>query len=129
MSAGIYNITIEQGADWRLYFVWKDVLGEPRNLTGWSARMQIRDNYGAKTPLLDLSSANGSITIGDESGTVSIVVSSELTQSVKVKPIDLIWQDGKEGVSFVYDLEMIDPEGVVKRLLQGAVFFVPEVTR
>lgn len=129
MSAGIYNITIEQGADWRLYFTWRDTLGDPRDLTGWSARMQIRENYASKSPLLNLGTIDGSIMLGNTDGTVSIHVVGSTTQGIKVNPVDLVWQDGKEGVPFVYDLEMVDPEGVVKRLLQGAVFFVPEVTR
>lgn len=129
MSAGIYNITIEQGADWHLYFVWRNAISEPRDLSGWSARMQIRETVASKTPLVALGTEDGSIMLGNTSGTVSISLPASLTQPIKINPASLVWQDGKQGVPLVYDLEMIDPEGVVKRLLQGGVFFVPEVTR
>lgn len=129
MSAGIYNITIEQGADWRLLFVWKDQAGNPHNLTGWTARMQVRETVDSKTALFDLTTENGQIAIGNENGTVEIKIPAAMSQEVKANPKNLVWQDGKQGVSFSYDLELIDTQGIVTRLLQGAAFFVPEVTR
>lgn len=129
MSAGLYNITIEQGADYTLDFLWTNSLGAPINLSGRTARMQIRESVTSKTPLLNLTSANGGITLGGDSGTVLIVATSAQTQAIKYDPALLIWQDGKEGVVYVYDLEVVDPNGKVRRLLQGSVFFVPEVTR
>lgn len=129
MSAGIKNITVEQGADWRLLFVWKDKDNEPRNLTGWSGRMQVRETVESKNVLFDLTTANGKIAIGNENGTVEIKIPAAMSQEVKHNPKALVWAEGKQGVTFTYDLEMIDPAGNVTRLLQGAVFFVPEVTR
>lgn len=129
MSAGIYNITIEQGADWRLLFVWKDTAGEPHDLTEYTARMQVRASFDAKTPIFNLTTENGGIYLGGIEGTVDVNIAAAVTQGVKVNRNELSWQDGKEGMTFAYDLEMIDGEGRVKRLLQGAVFFIPEVTR
>ena len=40
--AAVYDITIEQGATFRLSLVWKDSSNVPVNLTGYTARMQVR---------------------------------------------------------------------------------------
>jgi hypothetical protein len=130
MSAGIYNLTIEQGTDWRLLFVWKDNAGDSRDLTDYSARLQIRETIDSKLALLSASTDDGTILLGGVDGTVEINFSENLTKAVKINPALFgLWQDGKEGALFVYDLEIIDSTGKVRRLLQGAVFFVPEVTR
>lgn len=129
MSAGIYNVTIEQGADWRLLFVWKDNTGEPHDLSGWTGRMQVRETLAGKSALLNLTTENGQITLGGADGTVEVTIPAAMSQEVKPNLSKLSWQDGKQGVSFAYDLELIDPAGKVTRLLQGAAFFVPEVTR
>jgi hypothetical protein len=130
MSAGIYNLTIEQGTDWNLLFVWKDNAGVAHDLTGYSARMQIRETIDSKLPLLCASTDAGSILLGGVDGTVEISFSENMTKAVKINPALFgLWQDGKEGALFVYDLEIINSDGKVRRLLQGAVFFVPEVTR
>lgn len=130
MSAGIYNLTIEQGTDWRLLFVWKDSAGDTHDLTDYSARLQIRETIDSKLTLLSASTDDDTILLGGADGWVEINFSENLTKAVKINPALFgLWQDGKEGALFVYDLEIIDPIGKVRRLLQGAVFFVPEVTR
>jgi len=129
MSAGVYPILIEQGADWRLEFVWKNGAGNPHNLDGWNARMQIRDGYASKTKIIDINTETGGIVLGGAYGTVELLISAEVTQAVAINPTKFVWQDGKQGQLFAYDLELIDPQGMVKRLMQGAVFFVPEVTK
>ena len=40
-----HNIRIEQGATWRLEVGWEDESGSPIDLTGWSARMQVREEH------------------------------------------------------------------------------------
>lgn len=130
MSAGIYNLTIEQGTDWRLLFVWKDSAGDPHDLTDYSARLQIRETIDSKLTLLSASTDDDTILLGGADGWVEINFSENLTKAVKINPALFgLWQDGKEGALFVYDLEIIDATGKVRRLLQGAVFFIPEVTR
>lgn len=129
MAAGIHNIIIEQGTDWRLAFIWKDSSGNPYPLNGWAARMQVRQTFNSKAVIFDLSTENGAISLGASNGIVDINIASQATQAVAINPASLSWQDGRQGVTFEYDLEMIDADSKVKRLLQGAVFFVPEVTK
>lgn len=45
MSAGIYNFTIEQGASFALEVEYTDSNGDPIDLTGFFAEMQIASDY------------------------------------------------------------------------------------
>ena len=126
MIAGIYNILIEQGTTfYRLIDVMEpDVLDptifEPFDLTGYTARMQIRRTVDSTTPMLSLvsptASGNG-ITVQDgANNAISINITDTVTSSLTS--------------SGVYDLEIIKTStGFVSRLLQGTVTLSREVTR
>lgn len=116
MAAASHDITIEQGATFQMNLVWKDSGGTPINLTGYSARMQVRRTYKADTAMLSLTSPDGGITLGGALGTISIVASA--TQTAAMEPL-----------IGVYDLELVNPSGVVTRLMEGAVTISPEVTK
>ena len=112
-----YNITLYQGATFRLPLTWK--AGDPAtavNLTGCTARMQVRADMKAPKALITLTTENGGIVLGGAAGTIQIIVTAADTT-----PLQL--QGG------VYDLEIIFPGGDVRRLLQGSVDILPEVTR
>ena len=51
--AGIYNITIDQGAQWTLTVVYDNNNGTPFDLTGYTARMQVRPKFGSDKCCLD----------------------------------------------------------------------------
>lgn len=129
MAAGIYDIVIEQGADWELVFVWKDGDATPYDLSGWAAQMQVRKDYASKAKVFDLTTENSRIVLNFQPGQVAITIPAELSRLVTVSSADLAWKDGKRGVAFEYDLELTNADGKTKRLLQGAAFFIPEVTR
>ena len=117
MPAAIYDIpAIEQGADFFLDLTYKDDTGAPVDLTGYSARMQIREEISSPTALVSISSASGEITLGGITGTISIHIPATTTAA-------LSFNTGK------YDLELEDSAGVVTRLIQGSVTLSPEVTR
>jgi hypothetical protein len=59
MSAGIYNDTLDQGATYTLVVEYKDANDVAINLTGYSAYMQLRENYDSTTADLTLTTANG----------------------------------------------------------------------
>ena len=61
MTAARYPIRIEQGATWRTVLTVKDDTGQPVDLTGYTGRMQIREDYDAATVLGELSTANGGV--------------------------------------------------------------------
>lgn len=116
MPASLYDLSIEQGATWVLSLVWRDSDEEPIDLTGYSARMQVRPSVGSDEVLLNLSTEGGQITLGGAAGTIVIEVDAETTAAVQ----------GRRGA---YDLELESSDGTVTRLLRGSVAISPEVTR
>lgn len=120
MSAGVANFTLEQGATWTKTLTWQDANGSAINLTGYTARMKVRQSPRATgTPLLDLASTGGSpaIVLGGALGTIVITVSATATAA-------LDWTNPA-----YYDLELEDGSGVVYRLIEGTMTLNPEVTR
>jgi hypothetical protein len=117
MPAGKHDIIIEQGATFRRVITWKDSAGVPINLTGWSAKMQVRERVRDGDVVLECSTANGRITLGGTAGTITIVAQDEVTALLPEMP------------KAVYDLELISGGGEVTRLLRGQVEIAPEVTR
>lgn len=116
MSAGTYDILIEQGATFRMSATWKDSAGAPVNITGYTARMQVRRRYNDPTILLNFSTTNGAIVLGGSAGTITITGAATVTDDVAAR-------------TGVYDLELVSADGTVTRLLEGGVTISPEVTR
>lgn len=85
----------------------------PVDLSGYSARMQIRDKVGG-TVLLELTSAAGDITIDNAAKTIGRVIEAADTAAIT-------WRKG------VYDLEMIQGDYVIK-IDSGTVEVSDEVT-
>lgn len=116
MTAATHDIVIEQGATFRLNLLWKDSSDVPINLTGYTARMQVRRKHADPTILLNFTTENGAIALGGAAGTIQVTGLATLTDDVPAKP-------------GVYDLELVSAGGVVTRLVQGSVTITPEVTR
>lgn len=108
-------IVILQGATFLQSFVWKSA-GNPLDLTGFKARMQVRRNPRADSAYLTLTTENGGITLGGEAGSIQLYISDEDTAALSFG-------------SAVYDLELETPHGNVMRLLEGTVTLSREVTR
>lgn len=122
MAAGTHNITIEQGATFLLPIQLSTggtvaEGGTPVILTGCEIRMHIRKRVADTTPLLELSTLTGEITITDDVlGKFEIELPEATTAAIA-------WASG------VYDLEVETIGGFVKRYLQGKVKVSKEVTR
>lgn len=111
------QIIIEQGATLSFGFQVLDSSGEPRDLTGYTAAMQVRASHSAATPLLSLSSSAG-ITINPSEGRVSVKASPTQTASLPAP------------AALVYDIEGTkQSEGLVERWVEGVARVMPEVTR
>lgn len=135
MPAAKRDLYIEQGATFKLGFNWYGILsdgdgnpvldengnpqpGGPVDLTGATARMQIRETY-VGAPLLSATNANGRITLGTTNGRVDIKFPSSVT--------DLLTTENA-----IYDLEISlpdTPEPDVQRVLEGKVKVSLNVTR
>lgn len=114
--AGRLDLTIEQGATFRLLLTWRDEGGALRDLTGYTARMQIRREAADDTVLLALTTENGGISLGGAAGTIALLATSDQTAALGFE-------------SGVYDLELEDGSGEVTRLLSGTATLSAEVTR
>jgi hypothetical protein len=119
MAAAIYDLTIDQGADWFWTIRWKvgstQRSATPKSTTGFQCRMQIRETYSSPTAVLSLNTQNGRVTVSS-SGLFQLHATAVQTAAIPA---------GK----YVYDVEAIAPNGVVTKLSRGTVRIVPEVTR
>jgi hypothetical protein len=112
---GIYNFTIKQGATFERVITWKDANDDVIDLTGYEARMMVRENITSAAPFVSLDDTDG-ITLGGVAGTISILLTATQTAAIAQ-------------TSGVYDLELESPAGKVTRLLEGTVIISKEVTR
>lgn len=85
----------------------------PQSLSGYTARMTIKDRIGG-TALVTLTSSAG-IALDDTLKTITVTIAATATD-------DITWTRA------VYDLEMVSGAGVVTQLLYGAVTVRREVT-
>lgn len=119
MPAGNHTIFIEQGATFEETFTWKikDPYGvfQPVNLTGYTARMHVRESYDSDAIVLELTTSNGGITLGGAAGTIMLTVSATETAALP-------------NGYYVYDIELVNG-ATVERKLKGQVVIDPEVTR
>lgn len=88
---------------------------QPVDLTGYTARMQIRPKLESSTIIHELTTENSGITIDNTNKTIGLNIAATTT-------------DDFDFVSAVYSLEMVKPNLVVP-FLTGTVGLVKEVTR
>ena len=115
MSATTYDILIEQGATYSQLVTYKEA-GVAINLTGYTARMQVRSTLESASTVVELTTANGRIALGGAAGTITLTISA--TDSAALTA-------GRG----VYDLELVSGSGIVTRLLQGVATISRNVTR
>lgn len=114
---GKYNLYVYRGATFSRVITWKDESGALIDLTGFTARLQMRETVESSTPFLTLTTENGGITLGDTAGTITLQATADATSAIVA-------------TSGVYDLELVAGNGItVTRLIEGLVFISPEVTR
>lgn len=126
IDANRYNINIWQGATFGLTITLKDAAGNVSNITGYSARMQIREAYDSESATETLTTANGEITITGAEGNVALQLAATRTANISV---DLSGSGKPPKKTYVYDLELIDTANVVSKLLYGDAVVYAEVTR
>jgi hypothetical protein len=124
MIAGLYNIICQQGSTFGRTITYKyldpasppsDPRYLPWNLTGFTARMQVRRTVDSSTVLISLTTENGRVSLGGPSGIIELNISAADTATITG--------------SGVYDLEVISPNGIVSRIIQGDFTLSQEVTR
>ena len=113
MTAAVYNLVIDQGSDFAIDLTIKE-LGSAKDLTGYSARAQMRSTRTSSTVAATFTcnvlspAANGVVKMALTNGQSSALTAGR----------------------FFYDLEIhTNADAVVRRLIQGEVTLNPEVTR
>lgn len=102
------NIVIDQGSTFETVILLADESGSDLDVTGYSARGQMRRHYTSSNAVnFTCTLANGSLTI-----------SLTAEQTADIVP-------GR----YVYDVEIVDDENKVSRVVEGIVTVTPEVTR
>jgi hypothetical protein len=114
MIPGKYNMVCPQGSTFIQSMRY--LLDEQEvDLTTYSAKMQVREKHISPTAIIDMSSDNNLITL-TSSGTITLTISDTVTETFAPK-------------EYVYDLELINPQGQTTRILEGFFLVTPEVTR
>lgn len=106
------NLTIDQGSDFYSSISIEGSNGLPYDLTGFTARGQIRRTYSSSTAypfITNVTNASG--------GELSIEIGSTATRQMRA---------GR----YVYDIEIVETStGKVTRVVEGQVELTPGVTR
>jgi hypothetical protein len=131
-----YNISIWQGSTFGLTVRVNNANNTPQNITGKSARMQIRSSYDADTAEETLTTETGEITLTDSAnGELHLELTATRTANIEVDLSSLATVRISETetvriprTNYVYDLELIDGSNVSK-ILYGDVIVYGEVTR
>lgn len=113
-----YDINCEQGATLRRQIIWRDADGEPVDLTGYSARMHVRETVESSAIVLECTTENGRITLGGETGVILLEVEAMTMEEINAP------------FTYRYDLELVvGPAPDVVRLIEGRFKVAAEVTR
>jgi hypothetical protein len=113
-----YDTAIRQGGKFQLNVAAKNLDNSVKDLTGYDARMQVRETIDSTVVLLEATTGNGRITINGPGGIVMVLVGADITSA-------LTFNTAK------YDLEAYkigDPSDVIP-LAEGNISLHPEVTR
>lgn len=118
MSADTLDIFIEGREDTPVHAVWQDSSGTPIDLTGYSAKMQVRAAVDGNV-IVEKSSGAGSIALGGAAGTVDYTFTSAETVTLGTA--------APRGA--VHDLVLTSGGGVVTKLFKGRITVDPAVTQ
>lgn len=113
-------LEIDQGANFYLPVQWIQEIEEeeePIDITGYTAKMQIRSTPASAEVIMELSSAAGTITIDGKDGKMELIASAVVTAAL---PADF------QGV---YDLVVTSALGNKEKLLFGTVKVNSGVTK
>lgn len=113
MAAGNYDFTIDQGSDFTLAITVKDSNDAATDLTGYSARAQLRPERASTTL-----TASFTCTVTDATGgKIDMTLGNATSKTI-------------EAGTYFYDLEIFTAnDAIVRRIIQGKAKVTQEVTR
>lgn len=116
---GLHNFTCNQGATFSRTITWKNSANAAYDLTGYTARMHVRETVDSANTVITLTTANSRITLGSNAATKGqITLTISAADTANLTP-----------AIYVYDLEVVSGGGVVDRLIEGNFVVKAEVTR
>ena len=108
MSAGIYNLSIEQGSSWELQMAIDSSVGVDLNITDYTFDAKIARSYYDDTPV---------------SMTVSVVNSATGAIKISLSPAQTAALDA--AIEYIYNVDMTSGGGTVTRLMEGRATISP----
>lgn len=114
MPAGIWNIVLEEGSDFDLVVVYEDTACSPVDLTGYGARIAVRNNPD-QPALLVGSVTGGEITIAGTTGQITVSIAASVITALK----DLVKDNAEYNLTIWPGAST--PSVNPKRLLEGCV--------
>jgi hypothetical protein len=111
------DIVIYQGADFRRVLSITDEEGDAVDLTGYAFRGQARVKYDSASAAFEFD-----FTLRDQdanTGEVEWALSDTDSESVTLREV----------AKYYYDVEMVDSDGIVTKILRGMATMYPQVTR
>lgn len=134
MPAKQRNFIYEVGADFQRVLYLRP--GPDADLTGYSGKMQIRPTADSSTVILEISTSNSRMTLGNGIITINVPNSVSIDATSCTRNGALAEPNPAGGQPYtaagplaVYDLEVTSGAGVETRLLQGDVCFSAATTR
>ena len=114
MNPGQYSFTCPKGTTFNKSVTYK-INKFAVNLTGYSARMQVRETLSSGSTLVSLATGGSGMTV-NSAGVITMNISAATTAGLPIG-------------THVYDLEIESSSGEVTRLLEGKFKVTGEVTR
>jgi len=118
--AGIADFQIDQGSTFSRVITLKTSAGVPIDLTGYTARGMIK---ASAQDVAALQSFTCTVDPDETTGRITISLTD-----VQTSALPATGEKFSELARFVYDIEIVDWEGKVTRILNGSILLSPEVT-
>lgn len=113
--AGQKNFEVDQNTTFTFIVEYKDSDGDPIDLTGASAKLQVRDTKGGPKLAFTLTSPSGGITIDAPSGKITVTMTPAQTNK-------LFYPKSS------YDLMVTELNSVKTKLVEGFIMLSRSVT-
>lgn len=109
--AAVSNLYIDQGTTYSVTITVTNDAGTARNLTGYSARSQLRKSF--------YTTSNTAFTVAinnPSEGEIDLALTAAQTANIKA---------GR----YVYDVELVSNTNAVERIVEGIITVYPEATK
>lgn len=109
--AAVSNLYIDQGTTYSVTITVTNDAGTARNLTGYSARSQLRKSF--------YTTSNTAFTVAinnPSEGEIDLTLTASQTANIKA---------GR----YVYDVELVSNTSTVERIVEGIITVYPEATK